>query len=300
MHLSAMLEPALNQPTTMSAHQSASSQHHKDYQDVASLIELQNQDPHAAQSLNQLAKISGRSEMQIQRLFSRWAGISAKRFSQYLSARDIRARMDGQRSLFELALDAGLSSVSRLHDHIIQLYAMTPGEVQAQGAGIVISHGFYPSPFGECHIASTGKGICWLAFTEPVSREESIAQLIREWPNAQIQEDQGEHQSLVASLFDANAARQALFLHVKGSNFQLKVWEALLKIPDGTCCRYQDIAQQIERPRAARAVGTAIGQNPISWLIPCHRVIRGTGVVGHYRWGSVRKQSILLWEQGVK
>jgi len=295
-----MLEPVLNSAQTMSVHRLATSQHHKDYQDVASLIELQNRDPHAAQNLSRLAELSGRSEMQIQRLFSRWAGISAKRFGQYLSARDIRARMDGQRSLFDLSLDTGLSSASRLHDHIVQLYAMTPGQVQAQGAGIIISHGFYASPFGECHIASTDKGICWLAFIGPVSRDESIAQLIQEWPNAQLEPDREQHQSLVTSLFDADAAQQPLFLHVKGSNFQLKVWEALLKIPDGSCCRYQDIAQQIDSPRASRAVGTAIGQNPISWLIPCHRVIRGTGVVGHYRWGSVRKQSILLWEQGMR
>lgn len=284
----------------MSAHHSASSQHHKDYQDIARLIELQNRDPHATHNLAKMAKISGRSEMQIQRLFSRWAGISAKRFGQYLSARDIRARMDGQRSLFELALDAGLSSSSRLHDHIVQLYAMTPGEVQSQGAGIAISHGFYPSPFGECHIGSTHKGVCWLSFIDPISRENSIQQLMQEWPNAKFSADKGAHAPLIESLFGANTSRQPLFLHVKGSNFQLKVWEALLDIPAGSYCRYQDIAQQIARPRAARAVGTAIGQNPISWLIPCHRVIRGTGVIGHYRWGRVRKQSILLWEQGHK
>jgi AraC family transcriptional regulator of adaptative response/methylated-DNA-[protein]-cysteine methyltransferase len=206
--------------------------------------------------------------------------------------------MAGQRSLFELSLDTGLSSGSRVHDHIVQLYAMTPGQVQTQGDGIVISHGFYASPFGECHIASTDKGVCWLSFISPSSREDSIKQLNDEWPNAKFAVDQGAHSALIKSLFDAGAVRQPLFLHVKGSNFQLKVWEALLNIPAGSCCRYQDIAQQVDSPRAARAVGTAIGQNPISWLIPCHRVIRGTGVVGHYRWGSVRKQSLLLWEQG--
>jgi len=200
----------------------APTQSQKDYQDVASLIELQNKNPHAAQNLSKLAEISGRSEMQIQRLFSRWAGISAKRFGQYLSAKDIRARMDGQRSLFDLSLDAGLSSASRIHDHIVQLYAMTPGQVQAQGAGIIISHGFYASPFGECHIASTDKGICWLAFIGPVSRDESIAQLTQEWPNAQIEPDRGQHLPLLSSLFDAEAAGKPLFLHVKGSNFQLR------------------------------------------------------------------------------
>lgn len=271
----------------------------QDYQTIAKLISLHNDAPEQLQNLHTLAHSTGLSEMQVQRLFSRWAGISPKRFTQYLTTQDIRARMNGQKSLFDLSLEAGLSSASRLHDHFIKFYAMTPAQVLEQGKGIKISHGFYPSPFGHCHIATTDKGICWLAFTDPVTQQESIQQLQAEWQNASLKRDDTQHQALVSRLFDAASHKAPLFLHIKGTNFQLRVWEALLKIPAGQCCQYEDIARQIAAPRAARAVGTAIGKNPISWLIPCHRVIRGTGVVGHYRWGQVRKQSLLVWEQGI-
>lgn len=271
----------------------------QDYQTIARLIKLHNETPDQLKSLHTLAENAGLSEMQVQRLFSRWAGISPKRFTQYLTTRDIRTRMNGQKSIFDLSLDAGLSSASRLHDHFVKFYAMTPAQVLEQGKGIDISHGFYPSPFGHCHIATTDKGICWLAFTDPVTHQESIRQLQAEWPNARLKRDEIRHQALVDRLFYAANHKAPLFLHIKGTNFQLRVWEALLKIPAGQCCQYEDIARRIDSPRAARAVGTAIGKNPISWLIPCHRVIRGTGVVGHYRWGQVRKQSLLVWEQGI-
>lgn len=269
-----------------------------DYETVARLIELHNQASPEAKNLQSLATHIGMSEVQVQRLFSRWAGISPKRFAQYLTVQDIRARLQQQPSLLDLSLDAGLSSTSLVHDHFVHFYAMSPKQVRELGAGIVIQHGFYASPFGECHIASTDKGICWLAFTHPNSREDAIRQLEDEWPYAQIKADKAQHQSLVDSVFTATLHKKPLFLHIKGTNFQLRVWEALLKIPGGHYSRYQDIAQIIGAPRAARAVGTAIGQNPISWLIPCHRVIRASGIVGHYRWGKTRKQSLLAWEQG--
>ena len=283
----------------MSSSADQTSRHEQDYQTIAKLINLHNDSPEQLQNLHTLANSAGLSEMQVQRLFSRWAGISPKRFTQYLTTRDIRARMNGQKSLFDLSLDAGLSSASRLHDHFVKFYAMTPAQVLEQGKGINISHGFYPSPFGQCHIATTDKGICWLAFTDPVTQQESIRQLQAEWQNAEFERNDVQHEALVGRLFDAASHQAPLFLHIKGTNFQLRVWEALLKIPAGQCCQYDDIAREIDAPRAARAVGTAIGKNPISWLIPCHRVIRGTGVIGHYRWGQVRKQSLLVWEQGI-
>jgi len=270
----------------------------QDYQTIAKLISLYNESPRQVQDLQSLAQHTGLSQMQVQRLFSRWAGISPKRFSQYLAIRDIRARLNRQQSLFDLSLESGLSSASRIHDHFVKFYAMTPGQVRDQGAGLDISHGFYNSPFGQCHIASTDKGICWLAFIDPVTGEQAIDQLKAEWPNARLHPDQQSQQALIDRLFDASATKTPLYLHIKGTNFQLRVWEALLKIPGGECCRYEDIAQQIAAPRAARAVGSAIGKNPISWLIPCHRVIRSSGVIGHYRWGKERKQSLLLWEKG--
>lgn len=278
------IEPALSQQ--------------KDYQNVASIIQLFNEAAPEAKSLSTLAAHIGLSETQVQRLFSRWAGISPKRFGQYLTVKDIKSRLDQQPSLLDLSLDAGLSSTSRVHDHFVSFYAMSPKQVREQGTGLTILHGFYDSPFGECHIASTDNGICWLAFTHPISREQAIEQLTREWQFAKLVRDDRYHQHTIDLMFDAGKIQKPLFLHIKGTNFQLRVWEALLKIPAGQCCRYQDIAQLIEAPRAARAVGTAIGQNPISWLIPCHRVIRASGVVGHYRWGQARKQSLLVWEQG--
>lgn len=271
----------------------------QDYQTIAQLIKLHNDAPEQLKNLNTLARNTGLSEMQIQRLFSRWAGISPKRFTQYLSTQNIRARLNGQQSLFDLSLDAGLSSASRLHDHFVKFYAMTPAQVLEQGNGIEISHGFYPSPFGHCHIATTDKGICWLAFTDPITQQESIRQMQAEWQYANFRRDDAQHQALIDRLFYAADHEAPLYLHIKGTNFQLRVWEALLRIPTGQCCQYKDIARQIDSPQAARAVGTAIGKNPISWLIPCHRVIRGTGVVGDYRWGQVRKQSLLLWEQSM-
>ncbi len=268
-----------------------------DYEQVAEIIELLDRAAPEAKRLDFLAAHSGLSEMQIQRLFSRWAGISPTRFTQYLTTQDIKARLTDQTSLLELSLDTALSSTSRVHDHFIRFYAMTPKQVRDQGAGISIKHGFYASPFGECHIASTDKGVCWLAFTGPISKDDAIGQLHDEWPKATFHTDHSKHQALIEQLFDASSSQSPLCLHIKGSNFQLRVWEALLKIPAGHCFPYQDIAALINAPRAARAVGTAIGQNPISWLIPCHRVIRATGVVGAYRWGNTRKQSLLAWEK---
>ena len=270
----------------------------QDYESVARLIELHNQAAPEAKNLQSLARHIGLSELQVQRLFSRWAGISPKRFAQYLTVKDIKARLNEQPSLLDLSLDAGLSSTSLVHDHFIRFYAMSPKQVREQGAGITISHGFYASPFGECYIGNSDNGIVWLAVTDPVSREESLRQLSNEWKHAQFIHNDRQHQNIIDTLFTAAMSKEPLFLHIKGTNFQLRVWEALLKIPGGSCTRYQDIARLIDAPRAARAVGTAIAQNPISWLIPCHRVIRATGIVGHYRWGNTRKQSLLAWEQG--
>jgi AraC family transcriptional regulator of adaptative response/methylated-DNA-[protein]-cysteine methyltransferase len=269
----------------------------QDYASVALLIEKHNQASPEARNLQTLASDIGLSELQVQRLFSRWAGISPKRFAQYLTVQDIRERLKSQTSLLDLSLDAGLSSTSIVHDHFVHFYAMSPNQVREQGNGITIRHGFYASPFGQCHIASTDKGICWLAFTDPISRKSAIKQLEAEWSNAKIVPDENQHLNIIKSMFTAAQNKNPLYLHIKGTNFQLRVWEALLKIPAGHYSRYQDIARMIDAPGAARAVGSAIGRNPISWLIPCHRVIRASGVVGHYRWGQTRKQSLLAWEQ---
>lgn len=271
----------------------------KDYQQVTALIHRYHEDNPRNLDLENLGKPLGLSALKVQRLFSRWAGISPKRFAQYLSATDIKSRFIEPGSLMDISLDAGLTSTSRMHDHCVQFYAMNPQKAREQGNGLTIKHGFYPSPFGECHIATTDKGICWLAFIKPKTKNQAMAQLEDEWPQAILIRDGHCHQNIIDQIFYAAKSKQPLFLHIKGSNFQLRVWEALLKIPSAQCARYQDIAQNIGKPKAARAVGSAIGKNPISWLIPCHRVIRSTGIVGHYRWGETRKKSILAWEKSV-
>ncbi len=192
-------------------------------------------------------------------------------------------------------MDVGLSSVSRVHAHFINFYAMTPNEYRNHGENLNISHGFYPCPFGFAHIGTTSKGICWLAFVNEGEKRQSVDELKSQWPKASYQEDNLKHRATVTSLFKLEHTAP-LYLHIKGTNFQLKVWEALLNIPAGKCASYQTIAMAVNKPSASRAVGSAIGKNPIGWLIPCHRVIRATGVIGHYRWGETRKRSLLGWE----
>lgn len=245
--------------------------------------------------LENLGKLTGLSTNQIQRVFSKWAGISPKRFQQYLTIQSLQSRLHDNHSNLELGTDVGLSSVSQVHAHFVNFYAMTPHEYRNEGENLQISSGFYLCPFGLAHIASTAKGICWLAFIDSSQQESSAEKLRTQWPNANYASDGGKHHQLITSIL-SNEQTEPLYLHVKGTNFQLKVWEALLNVPMGQCASYNTIAGTIGQPSASRAVGTAIGENPVAWLIPCHRVIRATGVIGQYRWGQKRKKSILGWE----
>ena len=233
---------------------------------------------------------------QLQRLFSRWVGVSPKRFQQFLTANSLRQRLQLGGSQLDLALDEGLSSTSRVHDHFIKLYAMSPEEYRNGGEQLAIRHGVCDSPFGRCHLGLTDKGICWLAFLYPITPAKAISQLQSTWPNADYTREDAAVEQVFDSITQVNGAKAPLYLCVKGSNFQLKVWGALLTIPPGELRSYGAIAQQLGHPRAGRAVGTAIGQNPISWLIPCHRVIRQTGVIGTYRWGHIRKKVMIAHE----
>ncbi|MEA3292595.1 MAG: methylated-DNA--[protein]-cysteine S-methyltransferase [Pseudomonadota bacterium] len=270
-----------------------------EYRLIAGAIEYLTRQRLEQPTLDQLAKHSGVSTSRLQRAFSRWAGISPKRMLQYLTVQAAREKLEKGRSLFDTALDSGLSSGSRLHDHFIKLYAMSPADYRDGGANLSIRYSFHDTPFGECLLARTDHGICWLSFTEPETRNSNLDALRTEWPAANLQPDTAKTAPLAASLFPVpypDSRLEPLFLHVKGSNFQLKVWEALLRIPEDTALSYSDLARQIGQPRAARAVGSAVGANPISWLIPCHRVIRANGIVGDYRWGRTRKQAMLAWE----
>jgi AraC family transcriptional regulator of adaptative response/methylated-DNA-[protein]-cysteine methyltransferase len=269
-----------------------------DYQRVSELIDYLNGHSTEQPSLTDLAKQMGLSEFHLQRVFRRWAGVSPKRFLQYVTANHAKDLLDSSRALMDVAYDTGLSSSSRLHDLFVNIHAMTPAEYRQAGSGLKIQYGFHATPFGECLLATTEKGICWLSFVKPDSRETALAELAHEWYNSELIQDQKSTKSIAQSIFNRNNAEPVapFQLNLKGTNFQIKVWEALLRIPIGSVASYEDVASQIGKPTAARAVGNAISHNIVAYLIPCHRVIRSTGIIGNYRWGTTRKQAMLAWE----
>ena len=258
-------------------------------------------DAHRAEqpALAGVAKHVGLSPAHFQRMFTRWAGISPKRFLQHRTAEVVKRLLRENRSVLDASYEAGLSGSSRLHDLIVNAEAVSPGEFQRSGEGLVVKFGFHPSPFGECLIAITPRGICHLSFVNPVSRHEALEGLKHDWPRAELRADQGATRAAIAGAFPVGGSvkRPPLSLHIKGTNFQLKVWEALLRIPNGGVTTYGDIAETLHLPGASRAVGNAVGSNPVSWLIPCHRVIRSTRELGGYAWGIERKKVMLLKEQ---
>jgi len=246
--------------------------------------------------LRDVAAAVGLSEYHFQRLFRRWAGVSPKRFLQFLTAEHARRLLATSSSVLDAALDAGLSGPGRLHDLTVNVHAMTPGEIRRRGEGLTVRYGFVDSPFGECVLGATDRGICALGFAAGDGLEGTLADLRGRWPRADWRRDDGAARPLAGQAF-APARRAAdLALHVQGTNFQIRVWEALLRIPEGALVTYGDIARSLDLSGGARAVGTAVGANPISYLIPCHRVIRTTGAFGGYRWGLPRKKAMLGWE----
>jgi len=248
--------------------------------------------------LGDVAAAVGLSEYHFQRMFKRWAGVSPKRFLQFLTAEHAREVLGASRSVLDAALETGLSGPGRLHDLTVHVHAMSPGEVRRRGAGLTIRYGVHTSPFGECLLGVTGRGICALGFVTDGDQEATLADLRARWPRAAWTRDDAGTAELVGRVFYHPGGRgdAALALHVQGTNFQIRVWEALLRVPEGALVTYGDLARAVGDPRASRAVGSAVGANPISYLIPCHRVIRGTGVVGNYRWGAARKKALIGWE----
>ncbi|MBK5294000.1 MAG: methylated-DNA--[protein]-cysteine S-methyltransferase [Acidobacteriia bacterium] len=240
--------------------------------------------------LDEVARASGLSPFHLQRMFRRWAGISPKRFLQFLTAEHARALLEASRTTLDTACDAGLSSVSRLHELTVAVHAATPGEIQARGRGLEIIHGTHETRFGKCFVGATARGICWLSFS---AVEEALAEMQRRWPWARLRHSQAETRVLVRPLVEGKGSAG---VHLFGTNFQIRVWEALLRIPGGRVVCYEDLAMQVCSPLATRAVASAVAGNPVAFLIPCHRVIRKTGVFGQYRWGSERKKAMLVWE----
>jgi len=246
--------------------------------------------------LNEVAEKVHLSPFHFQRLFTDWAGVSPKKFLQYLSIEHAKSMLQEKgTTLFDAAFDTGLSGTSRLHDLFIGIEGMTPGEYKNGGEALAINYSFAESPFGEIIVASTPKGICHLAFI--TEREAALAQLKAQFPHAKYQQTVDLIQQNALYIFSQDwHSLSEVKLHLKGTAFQLKVWEALLNIPMGRLSTYGSISETIGNPGAFRAVGSAIGQNPVAFLIPCHRVIRSTGDTGDYHWGSTRKKAMIGWE----
>ena len=279
----------------MPAHQQRMS---SDYQQVADAIRFLETYAEDQPSLAQTATAIGLSTHHFQRLFQRWAGVSPKRLLQSLTLERARTQLDAGQTTVRAALDSGLSGSGRLHGLFVTLQAVTQGEYQRQGNGLTIEYGYVESPFGTCLIGVTGRGVCWLSFADhrgPVPLEA----LRSDWPRANLGESDATAAGVSRKIFTTTdpTAVESLAVFVRGSNFQVRVWEALLNIPLGRTATYGDIATFIGQPKASRAVGSAVGANLVSFLIPCHRVIRGDGSIGGYRWGPERKKVMLAWER---
>jgi len=246
-------------------------------------------------SLDDVARAVGLSPYHFQRLFKRWAGVTPKRFLQFLTIEHAKAALAEGRSTLEASWDAGLSGPGRLHDLFVAVEAVTPGEFKEQGRGLTIRYGLADSPFGTVHMGLTSRGVCGLTFAEDVHDRKAFGSLQRRWSGARFEHDRRATRDVAEQIF-SDRGTERITLELSGTNFQIKVWEALLRIPAGTVVSYGDVARSIGHTDAQRAVGTAVGQNPISFLIPCHRVIKSTGAFGNYGGGAVRKKAILGWE----
>ena len=242
--------------------------------------------------LDDVAAAVGLSPAHFQRVFSQWVGVSPKRYQQYLTLDHARNLLRDRFTLLDTAHETGLSGSGRLHDLFLTWEAMSPGEYAARGKGLVIRYGFYDSPFGEMLVMGTERGICGIGFTAETGRDQALGDMTARWPEADFVEDKAAMQGQVNAVLGHARANLLLI----GAPFQIKVWEALLAIPSGHVTTYSEIARHIGSPKAARAVGTAVGRNPVSWLIPCHRALRKSGALGGYHWGLPVKRALLAWE----
>jgi AraC family transcriptional regulator of adaptative response/methylated-DNA-[protein]-cysteine methyltransferase len=274
-----------------------------DYRTVADAIRFLREHHRAQPDLETVASAVGLSPFHFQRLFTRWAGVSPKRFLQFLTLDEARDRLRASEPVLEAAWSTGLSGAGRLHDLFVATIGTTPGEYKTGGQDLVIQFGLVETPFGTALLGFTHRGICHLAFLddEDTDGRQAYSALRDAWPLSDLRENPGEARRLVQAIFARPLSFPGgLSLHLKGTNFQLQVWEALLRIPPGAVTSYGRLARAMHRPGAARAVGSAVAMNPVAWLIPCHRVIREAGGLGGYRWGPIRKQTILAWEGAQK
>jgi AraC family transcriptional regulator of adaptative response/methylated-DNA-[protein]-cysteine methyltransferase len=272
-----------------------------DYERIARVIRYVDAHHTEQPRLSVLARETGLSVFHFHRLFCAWAGVTPKSFLQWLTFSRAEGLLRNGASVLGTALETGLSGPGRLHDLCVRLEAASPGEIQSGGEGWTVTAGFCSSPFGDCLAAQSPRGICHLSFVDS-DRKTAWANLRQLWANARWQRDDAAVQSLMADVFvrpNRLAARRPLTVFVKGTDFQLRVWRALLQIPSGQLTTYGQLASAVCTPSAARAVGSAVGSNELAWLIPCHRVIRQTGAAGEYRWGALRKRAMIAWEHSM-
>jgi AraC family transcriptional regulator, regulatory protein of adaptative response / methylated-DNA-[protein]-cysteine methyltransferase len=274
-----------------------SDQQAEDYERIEQAIRYLEMHYQDQPSLKDIAAALGLSEFHFQRLFSQWVGISPKRFLQFLTKEHAKELLARSGDLMAVAYDSGLSGPSRLHDLFVACEAVTPGEYKQAGEGLVIEYGFHQTPFGRCLLARTARGICHLAFVEAGRDDLALQEMRARWRLARFEENPAATRPLANQAFLPRwSLDRPLSVYLQGTNFQIKVWEALLRIPSGSVVTYHDLAVSIGMPGASRAVGHAVGQNPIAVLIPCHRVIRRDGDFGNYHYGSARKKALLGWE----
>ena len=268
-----------------------------DYQRIAKAIYFVNSHAGQQPTLDEIAAHVHLSPYHFQRMFTHWAGVTPKRYLQILTVERAKKLLQEARPILDVTHEVGLSSGSRLYDHFISLEAVTPGEFKKQGTGLTIEYSVHETPFGSAFIATTARGICKFTFLDVSNVEQEIQDLAKRWPNAHITSTSKHTTAIIDSMFSKNQSlERPLSLLVSGTNFQVNVWRALLQIPSGNIASYSKVAASIGRPKSARAVGTAIGANPIAFLIPCHRVIQQSGKLGGYHWGETRKHAIHLWE----
>ncbi|WP_321826179.1 bifunctional helix-turn-helix domain-containing protein/methylated-DNA--[protein]-cysteine S-methyltransferase [Maribacter dokdonensis] len=273
-----------------------SEQDYINYSRIAEAIEYIQQHYTEQPTLEEIAKKVHLSPFHFQKMFTDWAGVSPKKFLQFISVQHAKKILsDSQTTLFETAYKTGLSGTGRLHDLFVKIEGMTPGEYKNKGENLTINYSYTNSQFGNILVASTQKGICYMGFSD--DKKIAFFELEKRFPKANFIQQTDEIQQNALKIYAQDWSKiTKIKLHLKGTDFQLKVWEALLKIPTGNLATYGNIAHLIQKPKASRAVGTAIGNNPIAFLIPCHRVIQSTGVFGGYMWGTTRKTAIIGWE----
>jgi AraC family transcriptional regulator, regulatory protein of adaptative response / methylated-DNA-[protein]-cysteine methyltransferase len=271
-----------------------------DYDRIAAVIRYLDEHHAVQPALNDLAAAAGLSEFHFHRLFRRWAGITPKDFLQCLTAEHAKDRLRDSASVLDAALDSGLSGPGRLHDLFVTIEAASPGEFKSGGRGLSIEWGVAESPFGFCSLAWNPRGVCHLAFHDTPPKSQLPPGLRDNWPHAHFSRNERAARRFAKNIFNPDASSASLKAFVRATPFQLKVWRALLRIPEGCVASYGGITRTIGNAKAVRAVGSACGANPIAWLIPCHRVIRETGIVQGYRWGTTRKRALLAFESAKK